>query len=106
MNKAYTKRGSEKGRKKGRKGLIRLLFSRTGLVAMVLVLNIALLAAVVLRFRDYMLQYVGVTTVLSLALMLELIGSRANASIKVTWLVIFSLLPGLGLVLYVSTMAA
>ena len=103
MSKAYTKRCGEKGKKKGRKSLLRLLFSRTGLVAMVLVLNVALLAAVVLRFREYLVQYVGVATVLSAALMLELIGSRTNASVKVTWLVLFALLPGLGLVLYVYT---
>ncbi len=103
MSKAYRISRGEKEKKKGRKGILRLLFSRTGLVAMVLVLNIALLAAVVLRFRDYLVQYVGVTTVLSVALMLELIGGRANASVKVTWLVLFALLPGLGLVMYVYT---
>ncbi len=103
MSKAYTKSCGEKGKKKGRKGLLRLLFSRTGLVAMVLLLNVALLAAVVLHFRDYMLQYVGVATVLSVVLTMTLISSRTNASVKVTWLVLFMLLPGLGLVLYVYT---
>ena len=36
MSKAYTAGSGEKGRKKGRKGLFRLLFSRTGLVAVIL----------------------------------------------------------------------
>ena len=103
MSKAYTAGSGEKGRKKGRKGLFRLLFSRTGLVAVILLVNIALLALLVLRFRDYMLQYVGAATVLSLVLMLVLISSRANASVKVTWLVVFTVLPVFGLVLYAYT---
>lgn len=92
MSKAYTADRGEKGRKKGRKGLFRLLFSRTGLVAVILLANIALLAVLILRFRDYMLQYVGAATALSLILMLVLISSRANASVKVTWLVVFTVL--------------
>ena len=103
MSKAYTESRGEKLKKKGRKGLFRLLFSRTGLVAVVLLLNIALLVALVLRFRDYMVEYVSAATVLSVVLMMLLISSRANASVKVTWLVVFTVLPVFGLVLYVYT---
>ena len=103
MNQPYTVSRTEKLKKKGRKGLFRLLFSRTGLVAVVLLLNIALLTAVVLRFREYILQYVGIATALSVVLMMVLISSRANASVKVTWLVIFTVLPVFGLVLYIYT---
>ena len=103
MSKSYTAGRGEKLKKKGRKGLFRLLFSRTGLIVVILILNIALLAAVVLRFRDYMLQYVGVAAVLSVTLMMVLISSRANAAVKVTWLVLFTVLPVFGLVLYVYT---
>ena len=103
MSKSYTAGRGEKLKKKGRKGLFRLLFSRTGLVVVVLLLNIALLTAVVLRFREYILQYVGIATALSVVLMMVLISSRANASVKVTWLVIFTVLPVFGLVLYIYT---
>ena len=85
MSKAYTASRGEKLKKKGRKGLFRLLFSRTGLIVVVLLLNIALLTAVVLHFREYVLQYMGIATALSVVLMMVLISSRANASVKVTW---------------------
>ena len=103
MSKSYTAPRGETLRKKGRKGLFKLLFSRTGLVAAVLLLNMGLLVGLVLRFRDYLVPYVGVTTALGLVLMLVLVSSRANASVKVTWLVLFMVLPALGLVLYVYT---
>ena len=100
MSKAYTESRGEKLKKKGRKGLFRLLFSRTGLVGLVLLLNIALLVALVLRFREYTVHYVGLATALSVVLILVLVNSRANASVKVTWLVVFMVLPVFGLVLY------
>ena len=103
MSKSYTAPRGEKLRKKGRKGLFKLLFSRTGLVAAVLLLNMGLLVGLVLRFRDYLVPYVGVTTALGLVLMLVLVSSRANASVKVTWRVLFMVLPARGLVLYVYT---
>lgn len=103
MSKAYTESRGEKLKKKGRKGLFRLLFSRTGLVGLVLLLNIALLVALVLRFREYTVHYVGLATALSVALILVLVNSRANASVKVTWLVVFMVLPVFGLVLYAYT---
>ena len=103
MDKSYTAGGGEKLKKKGRKGLFRLLFSRTGLIAVVLLLNVGLLTALLLRFREYLLEYVGLAAVLSITLMLVLVSSRANASVKVTWLVLFTVLPVFGLVLYVYT---
>ena len=103
MSKTSSARSGAKRKKKGRKGLFRLLFSRTGLVAAVLLFNIALLVALVMHFRDYTVEYVGAATVLSLVLMQVLVSSRANASVKVTWLVVFAVLPVFGLVLYVYT---
>ena len=76
MSKSYTALRGEKLRKKGRKGLFKLLFSRTGLVAAVLLLNIGLLVGLVLRFRDYLVPYVGITTALSIVLMHETLLSR------------------------------
>ena len=103
MSQGYIAGRGEKLKKKGRKGLFRLLFSRTGLVAVVLLLNMALLGALVLRFRDYMVPYVGASTALSVVMMLLLINSRANASVKVTWMAMFMVLPVFGLVLYAYT---
>ena len=103
MSQQYTMSRGEKLKKKGRKGLFRLLFSRTGLVAVILMLNIALLATVVLHFRDYIVEYVGAATVLSVVMMLVLVSSQANASVKVTWLVVFMVLPVFGLALYAYT---
>ena len=89
--------------KKKKKSLLRLLFSRTGLVLLILLGNISLLLMLVLRFREYMTHYVSASAVLSIILLLALISSRANASVKVTWLVIFMILPVFGALLYLYT---
>lgn len=90
-------------KKKGKKGLFRLLFSRMGLIMLLLLGNIALLAALVLRFRNFMTHYVSVATVLSVLMVLVLLNSRTNASVKVTWLVVVMVLPMFGVLLYFYT---
>ena len=94
---------TEKLKKKGKTGLFRLLFSRMGLIAVLLLGNVALLVALVLRFRDYAPHYVSAVAVLSVVMVLVLLNSRANASVKVTWLVVIMVLPVLGVLLYFYT---
>ena len=72
---------TEKLKKKGKTGLFRLLFSRMGLIAVLLLGNVALLVALVLRFRDYAPPYVSAVAVLSVVMVLVLLNSRANASV-------------------------
>ncbi len=90
-------------KKKGKKSLPRLLFSRTGLVMLILLANIALLVTLVLYFREYMPHYVSAAAILSVMLTLVLLSSRSNAAVKVTWLVIFMVLPVFGALLYLYT---
>ena len=94
---------TEKLKKKGKTGLFRLLFSRMGLITVLLLGNVALLVALVLRFRDYAPHYVSAVAVLSVVMVLVLLNSRANASVKVTWLVVIMVLPVLGVLLYFYT---
>ena len=94
---------TEKLKKKGKTGLFRLLFSRMGLITVLLLGNVALIVALVLRFRDYAPHYVSAVAVLSVVMVLVLLNSRANASVKVTWLVVIMVLPVLGVLLYFYT---
>lgn len=103
MNQQDTEKLQTTLKKKGRKGLFRLLFSRMGLIVLLLLGNIALLVALVLRFRNFMPHYVSAVTVLSVVMVLVLLNSRTNASVKVTWLVVIMVLPVFGVLLYLYT---
>ncbi len=93
----------EQLKKRGRKGIFRLLFSRTGIIAVILLMNLALLLGFAFRFRELIVHYVSATAVISVVLVLVLISSRANPTVKITWLVLFAVMPLVGVTLYVFT---
>ena len=90
----------EELKKKGKKGLLRLLFSRTGLVALILLANVGLAVYLAGSFGQY---YFTAASVLSVVMTLVLLSSRSNAMVKVTWLVLFLVTPVFGTMLYLYT---
>lgn len=90
----------EELKKKGKKGLLRLLFSRTGLVALILLANVGLAVYLAGSFGQY---YFTAASVLSVVMTLVLLSSRSNAMVKVTWLVLFLVMPVFGTMLYLYT---
>ena len=86
--------------KRGKKGLFHLVFSRTGIVAMLLLLQIGTLLLAASRFSDYLLTYYGLSTALSVAGVLYLLNSDTDPNAKITWLLIIALVPVAGLLLY------
>jgi len=86
--------------KRGKKGLIHLVFSRTGIVTLLLLLQLGALLVLMLRFQGYALHYYSVTAAVSVGLVLWLLNSDTDPNAKITWLVVFLLAPLPGLLLY------
>ena len=91
--------------KKGQSGIFRLVFSRMSIVLILLLLNIAILLAVFGWFEELLPLFYGASTVLVVAMVIYLINSRMDASVKITWLIVIMLLPVFGslLCLYTQT---
>lgn len=87
--------------KHGKKGLLHLVFSRTGLVTILLLLQVVIMAALLRRFQAYALHYYSATTVLSVALVIWLLNTDTDPNAKITWLVLVLIAPVPGLLLYV-----
>ena len=90
--------------KKSHKGLLRLVFSRTALVTLLLLINFSMLLLVLLRFSTYWLEAYGLMTALSVAMALYLFNSELDPSAKLTWLVLITLLPVFGTLFYLFTL--
>lgn len=90
--------------KKGRRGLLRLVFSRTAFVSLLLLLNIALVLLVIFRFSSWWSGAYGLMAILSVAMVLYLFSSQLDPSAKLTWLVLISLLPVFGTLFYLFTL--
>ena len=85
---------------KGKHGLWRVIFSRTGIIVLLLLLQIALMLTLYLRFRQYMVHYFSVSSVLTGVMVLWLMNSEGEPSAKSTWLILFLLFPLAGSLFY------
>ena len=89
--------------KKGRRGAADLLFSRMGLVLLLLLLQIILLLFVFWKFEGYLVHYYSITSVFTAVMVLILLNSSHDPTAKITWLVIIMLVPLFGSLLYLYT---
>ena len=86
--------------KKGQKGVLHLVFSRLGLILLFLVLHLFLLFCGFYWFREILLHIYGGTFLFSAVMVLSLLNSRMDASVKNTWLLLILLLPIFGALLF------
>ena len=85
----------------GKRGAIRILFGRTGIIILLLALQVLLLFYA-FRFLKVLTPYVVVTLlVFTVIMVIYIINSEHNSTVKMTWIVLFMLLPGFGEFLYI-----
>lgn len=87
--------------RKGKRGLAYVLFSRTGLIVLLLLLNLLLVVALYSRFLNWLAGAQLLSVLLGIGAMIYLINSDMDASAKITWLVLCMLLPSVGIPLYI-----
>ena len=92
--------------KKSKRGVMRIVFGRTGVIIFLLLVQIALLITV-LRFLGSLVPYtVGTLLVFSTLTAIYEINSEHNANVKLSWVLLILLLPGFGGLLYIFIQAA
>ena len=85
--------------KKGRRGLIRMVFSRCGLMVLLMLLQVLLLAAVYFWFSGLLPHYMGIMSVFVVIMVLYLLNSNFDPTAKITWLVLIMAAPVFGTLL-------
>ena len=87
--------------KRGKKGLLHLVFSRTGIMALLVLLQLGLMLLFALRFRDYLVHYYGLFTLLSLGTVVYILNTDSDPNAKITWLLLIMVAPAAGIPLYI-----
>ena len=82
------------------KGFLKLLFSRVGMVSLGILLQLIVLVASLLWFRDYAPVINVVSAVLSWGFVLYLIAGKSNPDYKLAWIILILGFPVLGVSLY------
>ncbi len=89
--------------KKGQKGIVHALFSRFGLILLLLLVQVSLLFSVFQWFREFLPHILGGTVLFTFIMVIYLLNSRMNPTAKITWLIVIALLPVFGALLMLYT---
>ena len=89
--------------KRGQKGIVHAIFSRFGLMLLLLLLQFFFLFSIFYWFRGLWPHVYGGTILFSAVMVIYLLNSRINSTAKVTWLIVIMLLPVFGLFLFLYT---
>ncbi len=89
--------------KKGQKGIIHAVFSRFGLILLLLTAQIFILFGIFGWFEEFLPHIFGGTILLTFVMVIYLLNSRINPTAKITWLIVIMLLPVFGVLLYLYT---
>ncbi len=86
--------------KKGQKGIFRMIFSRMGIILLLLTLNVLTLLAVFRWFAEFLPHFYGGTALFTVGMVIYIINSRMDPTAKITWLIVIMLLPVFGSLFY------
>ena len=90
----------EKLVQKSKYGLRRAIFSRTGLVALLFLLQAGLLISVMVWFQDWQAHVAGASAVLTMIAVLVVLNSGLDPTAKLTWMVVMTFMPVFGAIFY------
>ena len=88
---------------KGKKGVIHMIFSRFGIILLLLVIQVLFLFGLFFKFRQLAPHYLGFATLFYLVMIVVLVNSDHDASAKITWLIVMMVFPVFGALLYLYT---
>ena len=92
--------GSIRLLKKGQSGLVHAIFSRFGLILILLLLQALALFSLLRWFGGLLPHYLGGTLLVTAAMMVYLLNQDMDNSVRITWLVVTALAPVLGVPLF------
>ena len=83
--------------KKGQKGIVHAIFSRFGLVLLLMLLQVGVLWSVFRWFGGLLPHYFGGSVVVTSAMVIYLLNSKMDNSAKITWMVVVAIAPVVGI---------
>ena len=84
----------------GKKSLLGLIFSRTTIVVLLLLLNFCLLFSFLLGLLEGLPAYLGSMVVFTALVLIYILNTDANPSVKLSWSILIAILPIFGTALY------
>lgn len=89
--------------KKGKRGIMRTVFSRFGLILTLLIVQVCFIFWMFFYFEEHFEKFYGLSVIFAVFMVLVLINSPVDPTSKITWLIIISIFPIFGVLLYIYT---
>ena len=86
---------------KGKKGVFYMVFGRFGIVLISLLIQFVLLFSAFRFLSHYVHLLLGGVVIFNVISFLYLLNTENNPSVKITWLMLFTVIPALGIFLYI-----
>ena len=86
--------------KKGQKGIVHAIFSRFGLVLLLMLLQVGVLWGVFRWFGTLLPHYFGGSVAVSVFMVVYILNSRMDNSAKITWMVVVAIAPVVGIPMF------
>ena len=77
----------------GRRGIIRAVFSRMGLVILLLLVQVAILFSMFYWFEEFLPHILGGTVIFTVTMVGVLLNSSTDPTAKNTWLIVMAVMP-------------
>ncbi len=100
MNVENTEREGLHLLKKGRNGILRMVFSRMGVILLLLLFQVLLLLGLFQWFGEFLPHVLGGTALFIAGMVLYLLNSDIDPTAKITWLILIMLIPVFGALLF------
>ncbi len=92
---------SQKEPSTAKKGLFRVVFSRTGIILLLLLVQIGMMMSSVLYLHEYIHFVYGTMVILQIVVLIYLINAEGNPAFKMTWMLFVLAVPIFGVVFYI-----
>lgn len=89
--------------KKGQKGISHAIFSRFGLILLLMMVQVLILFGMFQWFEDFLPHVLGGRVLFTFVMVIYLLNSSLNPTAKITWLVVIMLMPVFGVLLFIYT---
>lgn len=86
---------------KGKRGLLRMLFGRTGIILLLLIVQILIIFSMFQYLARFIPYVFGGFVVFTVLMVLNVINKDYDPTVKLTWIILITLLPAFGSCLYI-----
>ena len=92
---------AEKATRKAKKGILRVIFSRTALILLLILLQLAMFGGLLTILRDYVVYVYGVTLVVQAFVIIYIMNEQTCPEFSRTWILLILIFPVFGCAFYV-----